>query len=245
MDFYAISDKGKVRARNEDYVSAFEKAGCAVLVLADGMGGASAGEVASRVVGESICEYITKRLCKNMSPGKIFSLLRESIAYANTAAFNMAATDKKLRGMGTTAEVCITAGCAAYAAHVGDSRIYKISAQKKLLQITRDDSLVGHMVEIGAITPEQAETHPQRNVITRAVGIDKYVDVQTYAIELKSGDRLLVCSDGLSDMIKSDELLCLAIGGTCEQCAKKLVAAANDAGGVDNVSVILADVEAQ
>ncbi len=245
MELYVISDRGRVRETNEDFAAAAKIAGCGVFVLADGMGGAHAGEVASKTAGVLIMEYIKKRLQKNMSPGKIFSMLRGAVNRANIDVYTMAQTDKNLSGMGTTAEACVIAGNTAYVAHVGDSRVYKISPPGKIYCVTRDHSLVEHMVEIGAISPEEAKTHPQRNVITRAVGTDKTVEADTYAVSIKNGDRLLICSDGLTNMLTDGEILKLAASGSCEESARKLVRDANSAGGYDNISVILAECNAQ
>lgn len=244
MELCVITDCGSVRETNEDFAAAKNVRGCAVIALADGMGGATAGEVASQTAVEAIMDYIEKRLRENMPPGKIFSLLRGAIACANADVYAMSQSDKKLSGMGTTAEACVIAGNTAYVAHVGDSRVYKISPNK-IYRVTNDHSLVAHMVEIGAITAEEAKTHPQRNVITRAVGTDKNVEADTYAVSIKGSDRLLICSDGLTNMLTDGEILKLAASGNCEESAKKLVKAANLAGGYDNISVVLALCDAQ
>jgi PPM family protein phosphatase len=228
-----ITDVGRVRAGapNEDgFLDEARRLG--LVAVADGMGGHRAGEVASATALEA--------LRAAMAAGQP---LRDAIEGANDAVLEKSVTDHELRGMGTT----LTAGTLGtdgnlLVGHVGDSRAYLVR-DGELTQITNDHSLVEEMVRGGELTPEQAESHPRRSIITRALGIDPEVEVDVYPLELRPGDRLLLCSDGLTTMLRGDEIAEILEGEPHpERAAQLLVDAANAAGGEDNVTALVVEV---
>jgi serine/threonine protein phosphatase PrpC len=226
-----ITDVGRVRDGNEDGFLD-EARGLNLVAVADGMGGHRAGEVASATALDALKTAMTE--------GRP---LRDAIVGANDAVLEKSISDQQLRGMGTT----LTAGTLGtdgnfLIGHVGDSRAYLVR-DGELTQITNDHSLVEEMVRGGELTPEQAENHPQRSIITRALGIDPEVDVDVYPISLRAGDRILLCSDGLTTMLRSEEIAeILADEPDPERAARRLVDAANDAGGEDNVTAVVVEV---
>jgi len=225
----SLSDTGRRRLRNEDaYV-------CdpPLFAIADGMGGAQAGEIASRLAATAIAE----RARGVQGEGAVAGLVQA----ANARVYRRALEDPAAAGMGTTVTVGLFDGESGTITigHVGDSRAYRIR-EGRLEQLTADHSLVAELVRTGRLTPEQAAEHPHRSVITRAVGTEPNVDVDTFTIEAAPGDLYLLCSDGLTDMVDDAEIL--AIAGAAEHVpetvARLLVDAANHAGGVDNITVV-------
>jgi protein phosphatase len=226
----AATDVGRVRDGNEDAYLIDDTIG--LVAVADGIGGHRAGEVASATAIEA--------LRAAFASGRT---LRESIEDANAAVFAKAQTDVNLRGMGTTLTVgTLVAGDTILLGHVGDSRAYLLH-DGELRQVTVDHSLVEELVQEGRLTADEAAVHPQRSIITRSIGTDALVDVDVYPVELALGDRLLLCSDGLTDMVQTD-----AIAATLrrevdpQRAANQLVDAANQAGGVDNITVVVVAV---
>jgi protein phosphatase len=224
------SDQGQLRDNNEDaYLVDDERA---LFAVADGMGGHRGGEVASRTAIESLRASIASGVSVN-----------EAIERANTAVIERAAGDGELEGMGTTMTAVLPAGGhQLLIGHVGDSRAYLVH-EGNLRRVTEDHSLVEELVREGRLTPEQAESHPQRAIITRALGIDPDVAVDVYTLDVDPGDRLIVCSDGLNTMVRDRDVERIARGESDPQhAADALVAAANAAGGEDNITVIVIDV---
>ncbi len=226
----AASDVGRVREGNEDAYLVDDATG--LVAVADGMGGHRAGEVASATALEALRAAITS--------GKP---LREAIEDANEAVFTKSLADTDLRGMGTTLTAgTLAAGGTLLVGHVGDSRAYLLH-DGELAQVTVDHSLVEELVREGRLTADEAAVHPQRSIITRALGVDATVEVDVYPVELVPGDRLLICSDGLTGMVQAD-----AIAATLRReddptrAAQQLVDAANAAGGEDNITVIVVAV---
>jgi protein phosphatase len=224
---------GKVRRRNEDsYVL-----DPPLFAVADGMGGAQAGEVASRLTAAAFREY---HEADALPPDeRIQSIIQE----ANRRIYERARADSDASGMGTTVTAALLTGGRVTLGHVGDSRAYRIR-DGELEQLTEDHSLVADLMRSGRLTPEEAEAHPQRSVITRALGTDPHVDVDTMAVEAEPGDVFLLCSDGLTTMVGDEDILgILAAAPTLADAAKELVRAANTGGGEDNVTVVLFRVE--
>jgi PPM family protein phosphatase len=224
---------GKVRRRNEDsYVL-----DPPLFAVADGMGGAQAGEVASRLTAAAFREY---HEADALPPDeRIQSIIQE----ANRRIYERARADSDVSGMGTTVTAALLTGGRVTLGHVGDSRAYRIR-DGELEQLTDDHSLVADLMRSGRLTPEEAEAHPQRSVITRALGTDPEVDVDTTAVEAEPGDVFLLCSDGLTTMVGDEDILgILAAAPTLDDAAKELVRAANTGGGEDNVTVVLFRVE--
>jgi PPM family protein phosphatase len=226
-----VTDVGRVRDGNEDdYIDQADRLG--LVAVADGMGGHRAGEVASATALEALRAAVANG-----------QSLRDAIEGANDAVLEKSASDRELHGMGTT----LTAGMLGsdghlVVGHVGDSRAYLVR-DGELTQITHDHSLVEEMVRGGELTPEQAEVHPQRSIITRALGIDPQIEVDEYPIDLQPGDRILLCSDGLTTMVRPDEIASiLNRERDPKRAAQLLVDAANEAGGEDNVTAVIIEV---
>jgi serine/threonine protein phosphatase PrpC len=221
---------GLVRTNNEDSFLVDNEH--VLFAIADGMGGHRGGEVASRTAIESLRASVAAGLS-----------VRDAIVRANTAVIERAAGDEELTGMGTTlTAVVVAGGRQLLIGHVGDSRAYLLR-DATLRRITDDHSLVEELVREGRLTPEQAESHPQRAIVTRALGVDAVVDVDLYTIEVAAGDRVLLCSDGLTTMVRERDVERLARSEPDPQrAAEVLVDAANRAGGEDNTSVVVVDV---
>jgi protein phosphatase len=226
----AATDVGRVRDGNEDAYLVDDAMG--LVAIADGMGGHRAGEVASAIAVEALRAAITS--------GRT---LREAIEDANTAVFTKAQSDSNLHGMGTTLTAAtLVAGNTVLLGHVGDSRAYVLH-DSALRQVTVDHSLVEELVQEGRLTADEAAVHPQRSIITRSIGTDPQVDVDVYPVELAPGDRLVLCSDGLTDMVRPEQIAAvLRREDDPTRAATALVDAANLAGGVDNITVVVVAV---
>ena len=222
------SDTGRRRRRNEDnYVVAPPLFG-----VADGMGGAQAGEVASQLAASALEAGDSDGLGGTK---RIDALIQE----ANRRIYDRASTDPTASGMGTTLTVALVEGMTVAIGHVGDSRAYLVR-DEQMEQLTEDHSLVNELLKTGKLSEEEAQVHPQRSVITRAVGTDPDVDVDGFTIEAEEGDVFLICSDGLSDMVEDEEILELVHSNRddLDKAVKALVAAANKGGGEDNITAI-------
>ncbi|MCR4901916.1 MAG: Stp1/IreP family PP2C-type Ser/Thr phosphatase [Butyrivibrio sp.] len=235
---FSITDIGKKRKLNQDYVfSSEEKIGnlSNVFIVADGMGGHNAGDYASRFTVETIVSEI-----ENSFEHNSVKILEHAIKVANTKLREKAAEDTSLYGMGTTVVVATFIGRFLQVANVGDSRLYVIN--DKITQITRDHSLVEEMVRMGGIDRETARCSLDKNIITRAIGALDTVDVDFFEVELKVGDMVLMCSDGLTNMLEDQEIHQIVDGQRdIVEKAQKLVECANNNGGKDNIAVILID----
>jgi protein phosphatase len=233
------TDVGKVRQNNEDsLLISNEPVGVLpnLFVVADGMGGHKAGEVASSLAIKYCCEYLTNNA---EGRGEILDTLIDAVRFANAMVHELGLKDESYSNMGTTFTSCCISGGKAYIAHVGDSRLYKINANETE-RVTTDHSYVEEMLRAGRITPEEAENHPDRNIITRALGTDGDVKADGTVIDVKQGDMLLICSDGLNTMLKDAEIADILNSDLLlQQKADRLVEAANEKGGRDNISVIL------
>ena len=244
-----VSDVGCKRPHNEDSTATNEALG--VLVLADGMGGYKAGEVASAIAVTGIYSDIESGLEKTKPGGidqasgldKHSVLIRNAVNRANSSIYNTAQADEQCKGMGTTVVTAITYEDKISIAHVGDSRLYRLR-DNDFKQVTKDHSLVQELIDRGLFSPEEAEQNAPKNLVTRALGIDAKVEIDVIEDELAIGDIYLLCSDGLTDMVKDEEIH-LTLGkysGNLALAADKLVEIANKYGGKDNISVILARV---
>jgi protein phosphatase len=225
--FTAATDTGRRRRRNEDaYVVAPP-----LFAVADGMGGAQAGEVASKLAAAALEDTDSGSLS---GPARVTSLIQE----ANRRVHERSSADPATSGMGTTMTVALVEGDTVAIGHVGDSRAYLLR-DGRLEQLTDDHSLVNELLKSGRLSREEAETHPQRSVITRAVGTDPDVDVDAFAVPARSGDVFLICSDGLTDMVGDEDILeLLEQNDDIARAAKALVAEANKHGGEDNITVV-------
>lgn len=248
IEFATCSDPGLVRSNNEDAVLANAKLGLAVLV--DGMGGYNAGEVASGMATEALGRQLEQAFAERspataIGPGAVWAheKLRESIVHANAMMHAAAASHAKYAGMGTTLVAAQFYDNRVAVAHVGDSRLYRLR-DGTLARLTRDHSPLQEQIDSGMLTIEQARHSPNKNLVTRALGVAASVDVELHEHAVLPGDIYLLCSDGLSDMVPDEEIeLCLSsLATNLDLCASQLVQTANDNGGGDNVSVILAKV---
>ncbi len=226
--FAAASDTGRKRRRNEDsYVIAPP-----LFAVADGMGGAQAGEIASKLAAAALEETDLGALT---GEERVTSLIQE----ANRRVYERSNEDPNASGMGTTITVALVEGTGVTIGHVGDSRAYRYR-DGSIEQITEDHSLVNELMKSGKLSPEEAETHPQRSVITRALGTDPDVDVDSFMVEAQKGDVFLLCSDGLTTMVDDDGILGVLDKhhDDLDRATKALVSAANRGGGEDNITVI-------
>lgn len=236
---YALTDIGQKRQLNQDYIYLSENPiGNLpnVFIVADGMGGHNAGDYASRLAVETVVEEI--RISFEKNPVKI---LNHAIGKANGQLRKRAREDRSLSGMGTTIVAATCIGRYLEVANVGDSRLYVISDE--IRQITQDHSLVEEMVRMGGLDRETARNHPDKNIITRAVGARRDVEVDFFNVELQSGDLVLLCSDGLTNMV-DDEMICRILkgDGDLEDRVEELMRTANQNGGKDNISVIVIEL---
>jgi len=229
----ARTDTGRKRRRNEDALVCEPP----LFAVADGMGGAKAGEVASRLAAETLREQEFGDL---PAPEQTVELIRE----ANRRVFAYSSENASARGMGTTMTVALVEENKVTIGHVGDSRAYLLR-DEQLTQLTQDHSLVAELVRSGRLSAEEAESHPRRSVITRALGTDSEVEVDVFSLQGQDRDIYLLCSDGLTSMVSDDEIASLlsASRDDLDEAGKKLVDAANQAGGEDNISVVLFSLE--
>ncbi len=242
MVFSAKTDTGYIRPHNEDclgsYVSRDGKT--TFLIVADGMGGMNAGEVASRMQVELFIKKVSELDCSGWEDDRLAWIAGEAIQEANAAIYKKAMEDSDKYGMGTTAVVCILHGDKLITANVGDSRAY-ISTKSELIRVTRDHSYVEDLVRQGAISSRQAKEHPDRNIITRAVGCMKEIKVDIFINDFEKDSVLLMCSDGLNNMVEDDYLQSLIRRNkNMDKLADRLIAVAKKNGGVDNITVIVA-----
>ncbi len=240
MKISAKTDIGSVRKQNQDSYAAGElPGGISWAVLCDGMGGAAAGAVASTMAVRMISEKISSSCSEQMTENFIRNILVSVIESANAYLYDVSRSNPEYKGMGTTAVALIAMGDSVCISHVGDSRAYKITPSGDIKQITRDHSVVQQLVERGDITPEQAKTHPERHIITRAVGVDEKVSVDFCRESLDEGDIILLCSDGLSGYVDDKDIAAATANGDYCQFADRLVNMAIENGGGDNITVVL------
>jgi protein phosphatase len=249
LEIAACTDPGMVRSHNEDSVASDSVNG--VVVLADGMGGYNAGEVASGMATTVITTELQQLFAKvrpyDIDPesNKTFAarLVREQVLKANTSIYQAAQSQPQYSGMGTTLVVCLFYDNKVLVAHLGDSRLY-LMRDGKFRQVTRDHSLLQEQIDSGLITAEQAKNAQHKNLVTKALGIDPSVEPEVNEYDARPGDIYLLCSDGLCDMVSDEDISMTlqALGGNLKLAAEQLVQMANDNGGRDNVSVILVRV---
>ena len=236
MKYAVKSVVGRVRSSNQDFYHV-PRPGAGpdnLFIVADGMGGRNAGEVASTLAVCTVCEYINSHLPKE----DIALLLRSAVAEANKVIYTAGRSDKKYNDMGTTITAAYIYDDIIYLAQVGDSRAYLYNGQE-LRQLTVDHSYVQELVCLGLISSREAEHHPEKNMITRALGTERYINVDVYQVPWKNNELLLLCSDGLTNMLEgSDIVKILSRPGTCDEYVEALVSAAEEAGGRDNITAI-------
>ncbi|MBQ9532137.1 MAG: Stp1/IreP family PP2C-type Ser/Thr phosphatase [Eubacterium sp.] len=238
MKIVAKTDKGKIRESNQDAYAVGELPGeVAWAVVCDGMGGAAGGNIASALAVKVISDKITSCYNERMRESSIKNLLDSAITAANIEVYDMADSHSELRGMGTTVVCAVVRGDTAFIAHAGDSRAY-IAGKDEVKQITTDHSMVQDLVDKGKITAEEAEHHPNKNIITRAVGVDKRIEIDFDQFDLIENETLILCTDGLSNYVSTNELLEDIKDGQYYAFADRLVKRANNNGGGDNITVV-------
>lgn len=229
---YQATHVGKVRKNNEDALIFIEPE---IFAVADGMGGQAAGEIASRILIDTV-----KNFLPTIPEPLNEDILKKAILKSNAAILREAAENPNYRGMGTTATILHLYNRRAYYAHVGDSRLYRLR-NKNFEQITQDHSYVENLVRKGEITPAEARVHPMKNILTQAVGAVEEITVDTASFSIEADDIFLLCTDGLTNMVEDKKIAEILL--TAENPAESLIQAALDNGGLDNVSVIVVGVE--
>lgn len=239
MKVFSLTDMGRKRDINEDYVYATDKPVGNIpnlFVVADGMGGHKAGEFASRYAAEVLEEHIQNNN-QGMGPEAI---IIEAVKEVNRRIVKAAESEVSLNGMGTTLVAATIIEHTLYFANVGDSRLYLIGDDIK--QLSKDHSLVQEMVRLGGIRQEDAKYHPDKNIITRAIGAKEDVEVDFFEHRLQRGDRILMCTDGLTNMVEDSEIFRIVKSGRdIVEIAKELVEKANENGGKDNIGIVIAE----
>ncbi|MGE5304797.1 MAG: Stp1/IreP family PP2C-type Ser/Thr phosphatase [Alphaproteobacteria bacterium] len=253
---FGMSDVGLVRTNNEDsfliadhneIISPEDPFSCVeteeanIFLVADGMGGANAGEVASRMAVDLVARSIIDQM-KNkraVGRGRFIKIFRQAVQEANRIIFEEARTNNESRGMGTTLTAAAVCGTAVYFAQAGDSRAYLLR-NGTITQMTMDQSLVAQLVAAGSLSPEDAKVHPRRNVILQALGVQRHVDVVMSFAELKQGDEVVLCSDGLWGKVEPEEIAEVVGKYDGPGACRNLIALARERGGDDNITVIVA-----
>lgn len=238
MKIVAKTDKGIVRESNQDAYAVGEfPEEVAWAVVCDGMGGAAGGNIASALAVKVISDKINASYRPNMKDSSIKNMLDSALVAANIEVYDLADAKPDLHGMGTTVVCAIVRDGYAYIAHAGDSRAYIFNG-KELKQVTTDHSLVQDLVNKGQITQQEAENHPNKNLITRAIGVDKSIDIDFDEITLSNDEILILCTDGLSNYVSNDEMISEVNDGRYYAFADRLVKKANNNGGGDNITVV-------
>ncbi len=239
MKIWQKTDRGAVRKENQDACGVLKHAGCDIAVVCDGMGGARAGSVASSMAVDQYLDALRDALTEEQTAEEITAVGLAAVDAANEAVYGQAQENEDCRGMGTTLVSAICRGEEATVFNVGDSRAYLLNASG-IHAVSRDHSLVQDMLENGDITEEEARNHPNRNLITRALGTERKVCCDTFHVTLEAGDRLLLCSDGLVNTVSDQEILYEVLhGGGVETCLERMMEIAIDRGAPDNVTVVL------
>lgn len=240
----AATDLGLKRTINEDRLATWPPDGAAgergiLLVIADGMGGASGGEIASQLTIDSVVQHY-----KDSADG-ILEALKSSLETANHVVHEQSRTSPDLRGMGTTCTAVVVSGGTMYFAHVGDSRAYLVR-KGTIRQLTQDHSLVAQLVQTHQLTPEEARVDPRRNVVTRSIGVSPQVEVDAAALDdtLAPGDTLVLCTDGLHGLVTDEEIARGASQPDLDRCCRSLIELAKLNGGHDNITLIVARIDA-
>ena len=238
MNTFGSTDAGRVRPSNQDaFVCGQLSDTVRFAVVCDGMGGANGGNIASAMAVRVIANRLAEGYRIGMSDDSLFNLLETTVAAANIEIYDAAQQDPQLQGMGTTAVIAVADDTHALIAHVGDSRAY-IYTEGQLQQLTRDDSIVQDMVDKGQLTEEQARSHPRKNFITKALGVTEDVEAGYLTCQLQAQDGLLLCTDGLTNMIPVRDMQMIVAKNNPMHVPDRLIAAANRNGGGDNITVV-------
>lgn len=243
MRVYSKSDIGLKRNSNQDYcTSGTFSDGSVWAVVCDGMGGANGGCTASRVAVETISSELDNKYRADMNSDEIKTVLNDAVQRANKTVYDIAANDESLYGMGTTVVCCVVKDEQAYIVHAGDSRAYLYNGNT-LVQLTTDHSMVQEMVAVGQITPEEARNHPNRNIITRALGIEPELRIDYTTVGFKEDSVLIICTDGLSNYIDEESMKYYVHNYNGDLLTEKLIESAKELGGSDNITVAVISSE--
>lgn len=239
MKAFALTDVGKNRVTNQDYVYCKSDAVGNLLnifIVADGMGGHKAGDIASVTAVDAVLKSI-----EQSQKTDVISIMEEAVREANKTLYEKSKSNEEWAGMGTTLVLATVVDSTIFVANIGDSRLYLID--DGIHQITRDHSYVEEMVSIGEIDKSEARTHSKKNIITRAIGVEEETHADFFEVQFKKGDKLLMCSDGLTNMIEDNDILSVIAGNNdIESMVHKLIDLANDSGGKDNIAVLIAEL---
>ena len=240
MQHWALTDRGCVRSQNQDtYMTHQLDKNTLLCVVCDGMGGAKSGNVASQMAAEVFVQEIQRSWMAGMSKERISQIMQAAVRQANTTVFQQSRQFEEFQGMGTTLVAALIQGKLATVVNVGDSRAYKVD-RDGIRQITKDHSMVQLMVDRGELTPEMAKTYPGKNLITRAVGTESTVVTDVFQLEVEKDDCLLLCSDGMSNMMDDQEILFEVVHGVNKEgCCQRLLDIATGRGAPDNVTSVL------
>lgn len=236
---FAKTDIGKARQTNQDfyYISSPEEV-IQLYILADGMGGYKGGDIASCLAVDSVKKYIESNYATTEKEKEsLQTLIKNAIEYANMVVYEKSKVSQELEGMGTTIEVCLIYNNRAYIGHIGDSRIYRLR-KEFLKRVTVDHSYVEKLIKDGTITREESYTHPKKNMLTKALGCTSYVEPDVMVKGFQKEDILVLCSDGLTNLITEEQLETI-IRQNLEKAAENLIEKANELGGYDNITVII------
>ncbi len=236
---YAKTDTGKVREMNQDaYYISDSSSEVKLYILADGMGGYKGGEIASNLAIKCTRNYIENNFKDTPKDREsLIQLVASSMEYANMIVYEKSKEDKEFEGMGTTLEVCLIYNNKIYIGHIGDSRIYRIR-KDFMRKLTTDHSYVQKLVKDGTITKEEAEVHPKKNMLLKALGCNAFVEPDVSVKGFLKDDILLISSDGLTNMVKQEDIFQIATGNI-EKAPQRLIDLANQHGGMDNITVII------
>ena len=238
MKAYGLTDIGKIRESNQDSFAVSVDGALPVwAVVCDGMGGANGGYYASSTA-VGVFSHGMDISFDGLKPKQIENLLCEIVSSANDAVFKTACEQQELEGMGTTLVAALVLGDSAYIAHVGDSRAYLIEGGK-ITRLTVDHSVVQQLVDIGQITEEEAKVHPEKNMITRAVGVKESVETDTSSVKMRKNSAILLCTDGLSNYLDEAEMLEIVENDMHEEAAERLISIALERGGSDNITAVI------
>ncbi|HEX2985548.1 MAG TPA: Stp1/IreP family PP2C-type Ser/Thr phosphatase [Caproiciproducens sp.] len=241
LKVYSKSDIGLVRQSNQDaFKSGVFPDHSAWVVVCDGMGGANGGNVASSVAVERISEHLVESYYDNLDDDAVKNLILSAIMNANLTVHDMASADAELSGMGTTVVAAVVSRGIAHIAHAGDSRAYLVT-ENEIRQLTTDHSMVQEMVKNGDLTEQEAKQHPQKNIITRALGVEAFIQLDYCEVPFQHGDLLLICTDGLTNYVEADQIYKLSKQMDANALTDQLITLAKDSGGGDNITVAIVE----
>lgn len=237
--YFGLTNVGNVRKRNEDYIEQYDfNENVHLYVVLDGVGGNSSGDVASKVTGQKVLEYLKKNMdVENVTE----SIVKEAVQYANKEVYNLSNSNREYRGMGTTISLLLIDKDTAYFVSVGDSRIYSI--KEGLVQITEDDTYINALLKDNIINKEEAKNHPQKHMLVNAIGISKNLKCSVFTRKVKPMDKFLLCTDGLTNMLEDKEIFNIITKSKKEKICESLILMANKRGGADNISVMYVECE--